>query len=379
MRILLATPYAPPAYAFGGPVRVIETVCAGLLDAGQEVTVVTTDALDHQRRVPAGTPGVPDGVRAVRFPNLHHGLAARAMGWTPRGYHAWLRRHAGEFDVVHLNDIYSVVAVAGARAAVRAGVPYVLQPHGSTPASQERGRAGVKRAFMALWGRRLLGEASALLAATARERADLVAAGAPADRIADVPPPLRLPHIEGRPPLPETPTVVFLGRLDPIKRVNLLLRAAARVGGVRVRIVGEGPEEPALRRLAAELGVDVEWAGFLDGEPKVRALQAAHVKVLLSRSEGLPVAALEAMACGTPVVLSPECNLPEADGAAGVVRDVAHAHAAIADVLADRERYAAGARQLAARFDAPAVMKRLQAVYADVARRAVTTSTSPPA
>ena len=355
MKILLATPYAPPAYAFGGPVRVIEAVCKALLAAGHEVTVATTDALDHTRRVP---PATEDLVETVRFPNVHHGLAANAMGWAPRGYRRWLREHAREYDVIHLNDVYSVVSVLAARASR----PYVVQAHGSTAPSKDRGRPLVKRAFLALWGARTLREADALLAGTAQEEVDMIAAGARRERIHRIPPALDLPHVETRAPLPEQPTAVFLGRFDPIKRIDLLLEAAA-AAGVGVRLIGSGPEEPRLRAKARELGAQVEWAGFLDGEAKVRALQAAHVKVMLSRSEGLPVAALEAMACGTPVVLSEGCNLPEVDGVAGHVTTPEGAADAIRRVIADRERLSEGAAAFAEDFRAERVLPRLLALY----------------
>ena len=123
MRILLVTPYHAPAYAFGGPVRLAETMVTDLLAAGHAVTVATTDVLDEENRAPASTPALPPGAEVLRFRNVSHRLAARAMGWTPRGYVRWVHADAGSFDLVVLHDLYSVLSVAAARAAVRAGVP----------------------------------------------------------------------------------------------------------------------------------------------------------------------------------------------------------------------------------------------------------------
>ena len=373
MRVLLVTPYYAPAYYFGGPVSVTETLAHGLVDAGHDVTVATTDALDAERRVPAGTEPVPAEASVLRFRNVSHRLGARSMAWTPRGYLAWVREHAQDFDVAQLNDIYSVLSVGAARAAARAGVPYVLQPHGSTPPSRERGRALVKRAFLAAWGRRTLAEASALLASTAVEHRDLVAAGARPDRVVDIPPPITLPTTDGRGPLPATPTVVFLGRFDPIKRIDRVLRAAElvrrRLPDLRVVLVGEGqPVRSELERLASELRLDVAFPGFLVGEEKVRALQQAHVFCMLSRSEGLPIAALEAMACGTPVVVSEACNIPEAHGRAGLVVSGTQESAAdaIARVVADdalRAQLAAGAEEFAERYRAEPVLAATARLY----------------
>jgi glycosyltransferase involved in cell wall biosynthesis len=380
VRILLVTPYYAPAYAFGGPVRVTESIARAVVAAGHELTVATTDALDARARVPADAAAVPPGARVLRFANVHHGLAARAMGWTPRGFRGWVRENAGEFDVVHLNDIYSVLSVAAARAARGAGVPYVLQPHGSTAATSARGRPLVKRAFLTAWGGRTIGEASALLAGTAAERADLLAAGAPAGAIADIPPPLDLPGTDEREPLPERPTIVFLGRFHAIKGLDRLLHAAALarrdVPRLRVVLVGAGaPLESELARLARRLELEVEFPGFLDGEAKLRALQAAHAFCMLSHSEGLPVAALEAMACGTPVILSEACNLPEVNERGGLVvsGDPDSAAPAIVRLTSDaalRARLSAGAEEFAQGFQADAVLPRLLALYEDLASAA---------
>jgi glycosyltransferase involved in cell wall biosynthesis len=346
VRVLLVTPYYLPAYHFGGPVVVAETVVGDLLARGHEVTVATTDALDDRRRIPAGTPAERDRAVVRRFPNIHHGLAARSMAWTPRGWRRWIASHAREFDVVLLYDVYSVLSVAAARAAVAANVPYVVQPLGSLAPSRERGRPLVKRAFLSLWGRRTLREAAALVHSTDDERQDFLAVGSPPDRLVRLPLPLDLPAAQDT-PTASAPTVVSVGRLDPIKGLDVLIEAVAlarrEVPRLRLEIAGPGDDHRAqLAELAARLGVQdaVRFHGFVSTAEKVRLLEGAHAFCLLSRSEGLPVSALEAMACGTPVVLSRGCHLPEVDGVAGAVvdRDPAAAATAIAGLLADEPR-----------------------------------------
>ena len=374
MRILVVTPYHAPAYAFGGPVRMAETMIAAFLAAGHQVTVATTDALDLDRRVPPGTGDLPPGCRVLRFPNVSHRLAARAMGWTPRGYRAWVREHVHEFDVVHLHDVYSVLSVAAARAASAAGVPYALQPFGSLAPAKERGRPLVKRAFLTLWGRRTLREAAANVHSTEDERRDFLAAGAPAATLVRLPLPLELPPPRGEAEA-AAPTLVYVGRLDPIKGLDRLLDAVAlargRVPDLRLDLVGPG--NGYRRRLevqAARLGIGdaVRFHGFVPVEEKVRLLETAHAFCLLSRSEGLPVSALEAMACGTPVIVSPGCHIPEIDGVGGVVVDTdpEPTARAIADLLGDderRRRLGDGARAFADEFRHERVMPRMIAVF----------------
>src|SRR3954453_9886593 len=120
MRLLMVTPYHAPAYAFGGPVKVAETMAADFLAAGHEVTVATTDVLDERRRVPPAAPSLPPGATVHRFPNASHALAVRASGYAPLGLRAWLAGEVPRFDLLHLHDVYSALSVSASRAAGRA-------------------------------------------------------------------------------------------------------------------------------------------------------------------------------------------------------------------------------------------------------------------
>jgi glycosyltransferase involved in cell wall biosynthesis len=105
-------------------------------------------------------------------------------------------------------------------------------------------------------------------------------------------------------PLPKEPIVAVVANLIDYKRHDLFLRALAAVSAiipdVRAILVGDGPERPALERLASELGVSVEFAGRVsDVRPFI---ERSRVVALTSDHEGLPNALLEAMAMGRPVV-----------------------------------------------------------------------------
>jgi glycosyltransferase involved in cell wall biosynthesis len=229
--------------------------------------------------------------------------------------------------VVLLMDVYSSVSVLGARAAARAGVPYVLEALGTLPATHERGRALPKRFFLALWGRRTVREAAACLYLSDIERREYLAQGAEDSRLHAMPPPLDLPEPREF-PRAAVPTIVYLGQLHPIKRIDVLIDAFAQVHAelpeARLEVIGAPSRHgEELGRLAVRLGLaeSVSFPGFIREEEKARALGSAHVLALLSASEGLPITPLEALACGTPVVLSPGCGLPQVDGVAGIVCD----------------------------------------------------------
>ena len=117
--------------------------------------------------------------------------------------------------------------------------------------------------------------------------------------------------------------------------------------------------------------------GLIPEEDKSRALASARVFALLSASEGLPVAPLEALACGTPVVLSPGCGLPEVDGVAGIVCDGSAdgAAEALLALLRDPER----ARRLGEAGPALAAVYRREEVVPELVallERVATSSSS---
>lgn len=380
MRLLLAIPYYAPAYAFGGSVTVAETVVDGFVAAGHEVTVATTDVLTEHERIDRDAPAVPPGAEVVRFPNASHRLATASV-FTPRGLRAWLATSIRRFDVILLHDFYSAVSVMTARAAARAGVPYALQPLGTVGAKEERGRSAVKRAFVRAWGERTLRDATALIHSTDHEREDFLDVGADECKLVRLPLPLELPEPPAVAPATQ-PTVAYVGRLHPIKGVDRLIAAVAlarrEVPGLRLEIAGPGEaHQRDLERVAAAAGVAeaVRFHGFVSVEEKFRLLTSAQVFSLLSDAEGLPMASLEAMACGTPVVLSEGCHVPEVHGLGGLVTDGAPVPTAVALVRllhddAERERLGAGACEFAMRFRREVVMPEMVALFERLAAQA---------
>jgi glycosyltransferase involved in cell wall biosynthesis len=99
----------------------------------------------------------------------------------------------------------------------------------------------------------------------------------------------------------------------------VLLRAASEIDGVVIDIAGDGPERKRLEALAAELGVEARFHGFVQGELKTSLLEQADVLCAPSRevaglSEGAPLVIVEAQAMGLPVVASRVGGIPELVG-----------------------------------------------------------------
>jgi glycosyltransferase involved in cell wall biosynthesis len=99
--------------------------------------------------------------------------------------------------------------------------------------------------------------------------------------------------------------LLSVSRLQPAKNQQAVIRAARQLRpSLAVRLIGRGPDEADLRRLAAELGVECSIESGLSDAEIVSAYRLASVAVCPSRFEGFGLSPIEAIACGTPVVAS---------------------------------------------------------------------------
>ena len=175
-----------------------------------------------------------------------------------------------------------------------------------------------------------------------------------------------LERLEGcQPPQAEPVRFLSIGRLVSWKGFHLGLRAFARLGGrAEYWVIGTGPAEPELRRLADRLGISsrVRFVGMLSRDETLAALDAAHVLVHPSLHESGGMVCLEAMAAGKPVVcldlggpalqVTGECGVKVPVGRTDpTVAALAEAMQALADSPALREQMGAAARRRAREFD----------------------------
>ncbi|MCY4063136.1 MAG: glycosyltransferase [Chloroflexi bacterium] len=385
MRILHLTPYYKPAYAFGGVVRSVEGMARALVQRGHEVTILTTDALDQQGRRMAAPEETIDGVRVLRRPNVLPWLRGGANLSTPRSMKRTAEAILPEIDILHTHEFRTLENLLVTPVAQGLDVPIALSPHGTLNLQTGRGR------LKTVWDR--------LLSPVIAQRIDHVIALTEAERMeaetlwksfGTRQKPTRFSVIpngvdlgpfnkselakdfRARFRLDEAPTVLFMGRLQERKRVDVLIKAfiAADVADARLLIVG--PDEgmlPALMKLA---GGDprIVFTGYLEGSGRLGALAASAVFALPATGEGQPIAALEAMAAGLPVLLSPGCNLDDVEeaGAGFVVEQTVAAFAdGLRKLLRDeglRRKMGQRARRLAEeRYAWDGIAERLEDVY----------------
>lgn len=325
----------------GGAEALVEDLARHALARGDSVTVASAGG----RRADALAAA---GARLVPLP-LHRRSALRAA----LGAVAVAPRLRGRYDVVHAHNVGAAVVAHLAVRWPRRRPPLVVTVHGLPGTDYDRAA-------------RLLRVADAVVAVSATER-DLLS-GVPGVRVVDngvapLPMPSRSEAREALGLDPDVPVAVWVARLAPPKRPDLLVSAWESVPSGVLLVAGDGP-------LVVEGSERVRVLG--ERSDVGTLLAAADVYCLASDSEGMPMAVLEAMGAGVPVVASAVGGLVVCGGAARLVPpgDAAALAAALSSVLGDRDERAklaaAGRALVRERFSVEAMRAAYDAVYAEV-------------
>lgn len=319
-------------------------------------------------------------VRRLRFALPARRLAAVArFGAVAPGSAAALLGIIRSFrpDVVHVHGAGpNAVYVAALRGLIRA--PIVFSAHGEL---RNDAHGALARARALRWAlQSLLRHAAAVIAPSQvvldelGEELELVAPATVLPNAVD------LSEFEVARPSDEG-YIFTAGRLVHQKGVDLLLRAYAQarvsLGGRRLIVAGDGPERPALVRLAADLGLDgdVSFVGSVGRERLAELMCGADAFAFPSRQEAFGIALLEAMAAGTPAVATRVGGIPEfaRDGENALLvapEDADGLAAALVRLTGDPElggRLAAGGRAQAAQLSWSRVVPLYEEIYQRVA------------
>ena len=365
MRILHVVPTYFPAQRYGGPIVAVHGLCKALAQRGHEVDVFTTN-VDGPRRleVPIGTPVTIDGVSVRYF------VSEYARLYWSRGMRQALADSIEHYDVVHIHSVYLWPGVAAARAARKAGVPYVISPRGMLVPELIRAKNRiVKSLWLAMIERRGLAGASAVHLTSPLELADAKRTGVP------LPSPFVVPNGIDVPARPDVArddrTLVFLGRINWKKGLDRVIEALPQLNA---RLIVAGNDEEGLtdrlRELAAKAGANVEFCGPVYGEKKYELLARGSLFVLLSISENFGNAVLEALAMETPAVLSAGVGLADevVQAGAGVV-GLDDVPALLDDEERRLEMGRKGRALVESRFSWPRVAREMEEAYCSIKSR----------
>jgi glycosyltransferase involved in cell wall biosynthesis len=400
MRILNVTQSYAPFFEFGGPPVKVRALAEGLARRGHQVSVLTTDWGLEQRfekmskEAPAseGPYGRAREIGGVAVVYLAKWLHYRAASWNP-GLRKYLRAELKNFDVAHIFGLYDLLGPGTAAECRKHGIPYVVEPIGMyLPIVRN---LWLKRIYHRFLGREMVEGASLVVATAEQERRELVSGGIAKEKIL-----LRRNGVDSPSVLPERGSfreefeipanaklVLFLGRLSEKKSPDLLLKAFAGATGSgpgrerRADLAFVGPDETGMKARLAKmakslgLGERVHFSDALEGEAKWQAYRDADIFVLPSQNENFGNTAAEAVAAGTPVIVTDQCGIaPLLEDVAGMVvkHDEKDLRGALARLLEDnglRTKLKEGCKIAYHRLDWEEPLAEMEAAYQSLAAR----------
>jgi glycosyltransferase involved in cell wall biosynthesis len=377
MRVLHIIPSLDPAG--GGPPVVTLALASAMCTAGHPAAVVSYVYPGSEQRIAEGIARIPNSSAIVNE------LLPAPSSWeqiTGRGTKRFLDGYVKDFDFVHMHGVWEPIIAAGASAARDAGKPYAFTPHGMLHPWSMRQRPIKKKLAMALRYRALLDGAAFIHVLNEDERSavELLSLKAPAKVVPNGIFPQEFESLpeagsfyRTHPELGGKPYVLFLGRVHYKKGLDLLADAIGKIGDAHLVVAGpDGGARGEFEQRVKALGLTdrVHLVGGLYGQEKLAALVDAGCFCLPSRQEGFSIAVLEAMACGTSVVISRECNFPEVEASrAGIVTrlDAEEIAAGLSTVLNDADRRkqmsAAGRELVRTRYTWPKIVEAMMEIY----------------
>ncbi len=323
MKILQIVPSVSLVY--GGPSQMVLGLSAALGRAGATVTLLTTDANGDMGQapldVPLETPIDQDGYQIMYFrcaPFRRYKFSTRLL--------QWLSQHAHEYDVAHIHALFSPISSMAATIARHQGLPYVLRPLGTLDPADLQKKRQLKQLYAAMLEKPNLAGAAAVHFTTAQE-AKISERFGVVTKDWVFPLGVMLPETQNttlrdRHQIPaDRPIVLFMSRIDRKKGLDLLIPALERLvsegKSFEFVLAGGNPQEPEYeaaikRQIAASSIADrTQVVGFVSGGDKTAWLKTADISVLPSYYENFGIAVAEAMAVGTPVVISDQVHIWE--------------------------------------------------------------------
>ncbi len=331
LKILMVSAYYMPALVYGGPGPALHRLNRELIRQGHEVTVYTTDANGTGNlEVPLGEEVAVAGVGVWYFRRWWFGRTRKPLTtFLSRELARKLDQlRPGEYDLIYSAGSFADPGRLAAAAAQRSGTPYVYHTGGAFTPWALGHKYWKKRLYLSLVEKRILMAAGGILSRNPAEVEQLRRLGYPS-LIRRIPLGVDLKEGETRlsrgdleglyPSLRGRPFVLFLGRLHPVKGLDLLIPAFAELARQfpAWMLVLAGPDERGYLATVKELiqshrlADRVLLTGMVGGDLKEALLGQAEFLVLPSYSEALSMVAAEALGYGKPLVITDTCCRPE--------------------------------------------------------------------
>jgi len=346
----------------GGPSQAVIEMVNALRLRQVDASILTTndDCESLFTDLPTGGWTTYSGVPVLAFPRWSPPMVALREFAVSPGLNQWLQNNIINFDLIHVHALFSFPSTVAMVHARRARVPYLLRTIGQlSPWSLAQSKAR-KQLMLRLVERSNIDSARYLHFTTTLERDECFAALGQSFPSLVLPLGVRLPSLAPEVwPKEKRLRLLFFSRLHPKKQLEVLLKALALFQKAspqcdwQLDIAGSG--EPAylasLQKLAGQLNLAqrCRWLGHVQGDAKTSLLQRADWLLLPSASENFGIAVVEALAAGTPVIVSPQVAVAELVEGAGAGLVCPSDPAALCQVLLGHCQGPSTAMRLAAR------------------------------
>lgn len=313
MRVLQVIPWFSPKQ--GGDVNVCFNISKELVKKGHEVTIATTNYALNEDYINTIK---KEGVNVITF-NYVANLFLYLLTPSMKG---WIKKNIDSFDIVHLHDFRSYQNNIATQFANQCGIPYIIQPHASTP--RIIAKKNLKWLYDIVYGYRILNETSKVIAVSHEESIYDRQMGVDEDKIIVIYNGMDVDDFKKLPPYGvfkskfgiDKKMILYVGRIHVQKGLDFLIKAFAafvrNINDVILVIAGsDDGYKPQLQVLIDKLGIKnkVKFTGFLSEEDKKASLVDADVFVhTVKYMGGVGIAPFEAILCNTPVIVTEGCG-----------------------------------------------------------------------
>jgi len=336
MRILCVTPSYWPAFQFGGPIHSLHAINKALILKGVKVTVYTTN-IGIEKEVPENQEVEINGIKVTYFPYSKSLEFIAATGWQfSYSLLNSLKYQLTDFDLVYILAVWNFPVSAAAHYCRKYKIPYIISPRGTIYPETIAKKAWKKMIYYYLISKRDIKHASAIHYTTNDEaekcrtslslenKEIIIPNGIALSEYKDIPSKealtKRYPHLKGK------KILLFLGRINWKKGLDILIKAFGKLANERddVHLVIAGNDENNYINLVKNWIVQqnmnyfdfssgnmitdevaqVTFTGLLHDKEKLMAYAGSDIFVLPSYSENFGMSVVEAMAAGTPVLIS---------------------------------------------------------------------------
>ena len=297
----------------GGVYKTVREIAKNLALNGHNVIILQDNPLNHQNEE------ILEGFKIVRIRTQFGSLM---YGINPEMY-LYLKKHLTEInpDIVHVHGYHTLLSpeIIFAIQKIDAKVPIVFSPHFDIFSHDKFLGKILWKPYNRLIGRKVIKHTTKIIAASDFEATNISSVlGAPTNKIVVIPHGVNIIDLKKNSCNNTKINLLSAGYLLELKGVQHIIKALKELihkNGIDVllTIVGKGPYENQLKKLAKELDVDsfIDWKGFLSYENLIDEFKRADVFLLTSKSENYGIVVPEALALGTPVIVTKRTALVE--------------------------------------------------------------------